>query len=204
MAQDRLQAPFYWGRLARRIQTVLSADSSFGAIYDVDARLRPHGSNGPIAISLATWREYHSPASQDGSAWLWERMPLIRARALYGGSLFRKEVRAFVQQVLCRPEPAEKWHAETARMRDRVRKEHKPRGLLDLRYGIGGLSELDLLGQMLMLIHAPKTPQVLQRNTETGFRVLAETGVLSEGDGAFLAETVRLFENLRWVPANGR
>ena len=65
-------------------------------------------------------------------------MPLIRARALYGGSLFRKEVRAFVQQVLCRPEPAEKWHAETARMRDRVRKEHKPRGLLDLRYGIGG------------------------------------------------------------------
>ena len=193
-----LTGSIYWGRLARRIQTVLSADSSFGAIYDVDARLRPHGSNGPIAISLATWREYHSPASQDGSAWLWERMPLIRARALYGGSLFRKEVRAFVQQVLCRPEPAEKWHAETARMRDRVRKEHKPRGLLDLRYGIGGLSELDLLGQMLMLIHAPKTPQVLQRNTETGFRVLAETGVLSEGDGAFLAETVRLFENLRW------
>ena len=188
-----LSGSIYWGRFARRIQTVLSADSNFGAIYDVDARLRPHGSNGPIAISLSAWREYHQ-----GTAWLWERMPMIRTRALYGGSLFRQAVRDFVQEVLCRPEPADKWREEVATMRNRVRKEHTPRGLLDLRYGVGGLSELDLLAQMLMLMEAPQNPQILQRNTEAGFRGLEEAGHLPTGDGVFLAETVRLFENLRW------
>ncbi len=51
-------------------------------IFQVDLRLRPHGSAGPLACSLESFCEYYGPG---GPAHAYERLALVRMRAI-GGS----------------------------------------------------------------------------------------------------------------------
>jgi glutamate-ammonia-ligase adenylyltransferase len=50
-----------------------------GALYEVDTRLRPQGTQGPLAVSFESFDLY-----QREQAWTWEHMALCRARPLFG------------------------------------------------------------------------------------------------------------------------
>src|SRR5262249_7855669 len=77
--QRPLAAPAYYARLTQRYINALTALTSEGALYEVDMRLRPSGTSGPLATSLAAFRRYH-----DEDAWTWEQMALTRARVIAG------------------------------------------------------------------------------------------------------------------------
>ena len=49
------------------------------SIYEVDLRLRPHGTGGAIALPLAGYQNYY-----DNTAEVWERQALTRARVVAG------------------------------------------------------------------------------------------------------------------------
>jgi glutamate-ammonia-ligase adenylyltransferase len=70
-----LGATLYYARLCQRVSVALSAPTAAGALYDVDTRLRPSGTQGPIAVSLDSFARY-----QTREAWTWEHMALCRAR----------------------------------------------------------------------------------------------------------------------------
>src|SRR6478672_11554648 len=59
----------------------------YGALYQVDMRLRPSGRSGPVATSLAAFASY-----QDTEAWTWEHMALTRARPVAGSPAFAARV----------------------------------------------------------------------------------------------------------------
>ncbi len=46
-----------------------------GGLFEVDMRLRPSGTSGPIASGLPPFEKY-----QPTEAWTWEHMALTRAR----------------------------------------------------------------------------------------------------------------------------
>ncbi len=50
----------YYARLAHRLIAALSAPGAGGPLYALDMRLRPSGSKGPVAVSLASFRRYHA------------------------------------------------------------------------------------------------------------------------------------------------
>ena len=50
-----------------------------GFVFNVDARLRPSGSAGPLVVSEEALLKYHSGATQ-----VWERQALTKARAAAG------------------------------------------------------------------------------------------------------------------------
>lgn len=135
-----LGASVYFNRLAQRISGALSVPTAEGALYEVDTRLRPSGTQGPIAVSFASFEQY-----QQTQAWTWEHMALCRARPLFGSAHAREQLRAIVRAALLKPRDPGKLRSDVLEMRAEMAR-HKPqRGPLDVKLMRGGLVDLEFL-----------------------------------------------------------
>ncbi|WP_066558507.1 bifunctional [glutamate--ammonia ligase]-adenylyl-L-tyrosine phosphorylase/[glutamate--ammonia-ligase] adenylyltransferase [Croceicoccus bisphenolivorans] len=141
-----LGATLYFNRLAQRVTAALTVPTAEGALFEVDTRLRPSGTQGPLAVSIESFRRY-----QAESAWTWEHMALMRARVLYGPA--RDEVRAVIESVAkCDRDPA-KLLADVLKMRGDMATHKPPKGPLDVKLARGGLVDLEFLTHYNQLRH---------------------------------------------------
>jgi glutamate-ammonia-ligase adenylyltransferase len=168
-----LMAQTYFARLTQRAIAALTAPTAAGRLYEVDLRLRPSGDKGPLSVSLESFRRYHLE-----SAWTWEHMALTRARAVYGPPELRAAIEATVRQVLLIERDPEKLRADVVDMRARIAKEKPAPDGWDVKYGTGGLVDIEFAVQYLVLRHAHAHPDILSPETETALARLAEAGLL--------------------------
>jgi [glutamine synthetase] adenylyltransferase / [glutamine synthetase]-adenylyl-L-tyrosine phosphorylase len=143
-----LRATDYFNRLAPRVTAALSVPTAAGPLYEVDTRLRPSGTDGLLAISVATFADY-----QRSHAWTFEHMALTRARPVYGSADCRAELAAAVDGLLRIAREPAKVAADAARMRADIARHKKPRGPFDIKLGPGGLVDLEFAVQTLQLSH---------------------------------------------------
>ena len=59
----------YFARLTQRLISALSSQTNYGALYQVDMRLRPSGRSGPVATSVEPLRATRRPRPGPGSTW---------------------------------------------------------------------------------------------------------------------------------------
>ena len=142
-----LGATLYFNRLAQRISAALSVPTAEGALYEVDTRLRPQGTQGPLAVSLDSFALY-----QRDQAWVWEHMALCRARALFGSAEARADLGAIIEGVLTAP-PKPRLLNEIRAMREKMAGHKPPRGPLDVKLMRGGLVDVEFLIHALQLTH---------------------------------------------------
>jgi glutamate-ammonia-ligase adenylyltransferase len=136
----------YFNRLAQRVSAALSVPTAQGALYEVDTRLRPQGTQGPLAVSIDSFARY-----QRESAWTWEHMALTRARVLYGPPAAREELDRIIAEVLRRQRDPAVLRGDVLRMRAEMAA-HKPaKGVLDAKLARGGLVDLEFLVHYLQL-----------------------------------------------------
>ncbi len=162
-----LGATLYFNRLAQRIGAALSVPTAEGALYEVDTRLRPSGTQGPLAVSLDSFERY-----QREEAWTWEHMALTRARTIYGPAVGQAELGRIVHQVLTRPRDAEKLRADVLAMRVEMAR-HKPaKGPLDAKMARGGLVDVEFIVHYLQLLHGialtPSLPDAIAQLEQAG------------------------------------
>ena len=69
----------YFARVTQRLVSALAAPTNYGALYNVDMRLRPSGRSGPVATMIGSFESY-----QENEAWTWEHLALTRARVVSG------------------------------------------------------------------------------------------------------------------------
>ncbi|MGC6401320.1 bifunctional [glutamine synthetase] adenylyltransferase/[glutamine synthetase]-adenylyl-L-tyrosine phosphorylase [Sphingomonas sp. FW199] len=143
-----LGAVLYYNRLAQRIIGALSVATASGPLYEVDTRLRPSGTQGPIAVSLAGFDRY-----QRESAWTWEHMALTRARPVFGSDAARAAVQASIDAVLAGDRPQRDIAQEAGAMRTEMAAHKPPQGPLDAKLLPGGLVDLEFAVHSLQLIH---------------------------------------------------
>jgi glutamate-ammonia-ligase adenylyltransferase len=133
-------ASMYFNRLAQRVSGALSVPTAEGALYEVDTRLRPSGTQGPIAVSFDAFARY-----QMEQAWTWEHMALTRARPLFGSAQARQDLQAIVTRALCKARDPDKLRHDVLEMRAEMAR-HKPaRAALDVKLLRGGLVDLEFL-----------------------------------------------------------
>ena len=113
-----LYGPQYFARLTQRLISALSSPTNYGALYQVDMRLRPSGRSGPVATSIAAFASY-----QDTEAWTWEHMALTRARSVAGPPAFAARVEQLIRGVLRRKREPEAVAADVIEMRQAIAKE---------------------------------------------------------------------------------
>ena len=189
-----LAPSLYYARLAQRFINALTALTAEGRLYTIDMRLRPSGTAGPIASSLAGFRRYHA---QD--AWTWEQMALTRARVVAGDPALAERINAAVRTILTRPHEPDALLVDVAAMRTRIGREFPARDLWSLKYLRGGLVDLDFLAQYLELRHAAEHPEVIAASTGTAFARLAAAGLIGGALAQRLIETTTLLRNLQNV-----
>ena len=115
-----LPVPTYYARLSQRLISAITAPTAEGRLYEVDMRLRPSGSSGPIATSLVGFTRY-----QRESAWTWEHMALTRARPVAGDAALRRQIADAVAVILAAPRDPERLLLDVADMRRLIEVEHR-------------------------------------------------------------------------------
>jgi glutamate-ammonia-ligase adenylyltransferase len=141
-----LGAVHYYNRLAQRVTGALSAQTASGPLYDIDTRLRPSGTQGPLSVSLEGFERY-----QRESAWTWEHMALTRARPVFGSPAARDATQAVIDAVLCGTRPPRDIIADAVKMRTEMAAHKPPAGPLDAKLLPGGLVDLEFAVHMVQL-----------------------------------------------------
>jgi [glutamine synthetase] adenylyltransferase / [glutamine synthetase]-adenylyl-L-tyrosine phosphorylase len=143
-----LGATQYFNRLGQRVTAALSVPTAAGGLYEVDTRLRPSGSQGPLVASVESFARYQREA-----AWTWEHMALARARPVYGSEKARDELTAIIEATLRQPRDRASLVADVLKMRGDIALHKAPVGPFDVKLGPGGLVDLEFAVHFAQLAH---------------------------------------------------
>ncbi len=183
-----LSPGLWYARFAQRLIAAISAPTAQGRMYDVDMRLRPSGSKGPVAVRLDTFESYHA-----AEAWTWERLAMTRARVVAGDPDLSARVERAIRAGLMRKTEAAAIFKDTAEMRARLAKEKPAKGPLDVKLARGGMIDVEFVAAALQLAHGQDDPALFANRTPDALERLAEAGWLSREDRDALASAYRLY-----------
>ncbi|HEY8276713.1 MAG TPA: bifunctional [glutamine synthetase] adenylyltransferase/[glutamine synthetase]-adenylyl-L-tyrosine phosphorylase [Methyloceanibacter sp.] len=189
-----LPAAQYFARLTQRLIAALSAPTAEGSLYQVDMRLRPSGTQGPVATRLSSFIDY-----QQNQAWTWEHLALMRARVLTGTPDLKQEIEATISEVLRRPRDRSRLAADVREMRAKIEMEKGTKDIWDLKQVRGGLVDIEFLTQFLQAASAHEHPDVLDQNTAVALAKFVQASVLSQADAEILLPAIKLFNTLTQV-----
>ena len=184
----------YFARLTQRLISALTARTSYGALYQVDMRLRPSGRSGPVATQIDAFRDY-----QQSEAWTWEHMALTRARVVSATPGFGADVEAVIRDVLCRPRDRDAIAADAVEMRRAIAQEKREDDHWDLKYAAGGLVDVEFIAQYLQLVNAADNPEILDSSTARALEKAARVGMLTVEDSEILRPATQLFHDLSQI-----
>ncbi|MGB8186560.1 MAG: bifunctional [glutamine synthetase] adenylyltransferase/[glutamine synthetase]-adenylyl-L-tyrosine phosphorylase, partial [Pseudolabrys sp.] len=184
----------YFARLTQRLINTLTAQTNYGALYQVDMRLRPSGRAGPLATRLDGFAAY-----QETEAWTWEHMALTRARVVSASTAFKLRIQSVIQDILQRPRDAELTAGDVVEMRAAIAKEKGDSERWDLKYVAGGLVDIEFIAQYLQLIHAHRLPGILDTSTARVLDKARSLRVLAMEDAEILRPAVQLYHDLTQI-----
>ncbi|WP_027243694.1 [glutamate--ammonia-ligase] adenylyltransferase [Leisingera daeponensis] len=173
----------YYARLTQAFVTALSAPMSQGRLYEVDMRLRPSGTQGPVAVSLAGFTLY-----QQNEAWVWEHLALTRARVVAGEASLAAEIEDFRAGLLAQPRQRGEVLQEVAQMRARLAAAKTPAGVWDAKNGPGRMMDVELISQAGALTSGSGA-----RDVAAGLAGAVAAGWLNDADAEYLGASYRLF-----------
>jgi glutamate-ammonia-ligase adenylyltransferase len=184
----------YFARLTQRLINALTAQTNYGALYQVDMRLRPSGRAGPLATQIEGFAGY-----QENEAWTWEHMALTRARVVSASPAFRARVEAVIGDVLRRPRDAALIAGDVVEMRGAIAKEKGDRDRWDLKYAAGGLVDIEFIAQYLQLVHGHDLPEILDTSTARVLDKAWSLRVLAVEDAEALRSAVQLYQDVTQI-----
>ncbi|WP_238147113.1 bifunctional [glutamine synthetase] adenylyltransferase/[glutamine synthetase]-adenylyl-L-tyrosine phosphorylase [Rhizorhabdus dicambivorans] len=164
-----LGATTYFNRLAQRVSGALSVPTAAGPLYEVDTRLRPSGTQGPLCVSIDSFAQY-----QREQAWTWEHMALTRARTIFGSAAARGAVDAIIAEVLGRERDDAALTADVVKMRGEIARHKPPSSPFDVKLIAGGLVDAEFAVHLLQLRHRAGFDPRLR----TAMRMLADQGLI--------------------------
>jgi [glutamine synthetase] adenylyltransferase / [glutamine synthetase]-adenylyl-L-tyrosine phosphorylase len=204
-----LYASEWYARLTQRLVTALTVATKRGTLYDVDLRLRPSGSKGPVAVTLEAFQSYHKAESET-----WERMALTRARVVAGDADFAPRVHEALSSIFERKTAATVLARDILSMRHLIAKEKPAKSPWDLKLADGGLVDIEFSAQYLSLVHGASRLEALHANTGSCLARMKDTGLIGPEAGSvlieawqlqsMLAQLVSLGDTLPFDPAVGR
>ena len=184
----------FFSQLAQRIIKEVNRMGPYGRLYELDARLRPTGRSGLLALPLAEFSRYFIT----GTGQLWERQALCKARPIYGSGTAREATREAVRAAIL----GRTWQPAFAhQIRDMRLRLQQTASSTNLKRGPGGTVDIEFAVQMLQLRHAAEYPRVLAPGTLDALDQLRELGLMERESAAAWARSYRL---LRRVEASLR
>ena len=176
----------YFSRLGLELANRLKGNTGGGGIYELDLRLRPYGSGGAIALSLAGYQNLLRKRRRNmGASGVNPRPPCCRghragSRVCYTSTRLRPTVNHLTaEQIAYIVHNRQRKEAQATRPPSASRRRRgRRRQQIDVKSGYGGLIDIEFLAQTLQLIHGTAHPQVRVQKTVEAIHQLHEIGVL--------------------------
>ena len=175
---------FYTGAV-EHLSALLGDITAAGVAFPVDLRIRPGSKGSGFASSLAALERYYREYGD-----LWERQTLTRARLVLGDARLGRRVRRALDHVVYGAALGRGDVKEIAEVRQRMELElgKETPGRYHVKYGRGGLVDVEFLAQTLQLMHGAGHPGVRRASTRHALRALQRAGILDAADATALRE----------------
>jgi len=174
-------------RLATGLVRACAETTSEGAIWPVDAALRPEGKSGPLVRTLASHEAYYRRWAKT-----WEFQALLKARPVAGdlelGNAFVGTVAPLVWTSAGRPRLVEEIQAMRRRVEGTLPRASAER---EVKLGPGGLRDVEFAVQLLQLVHGRTDPTLRSGTTLLALDTLATGGYVGRDDATHLAAAYR-------------
>ena len=181
----------HFGRVGIVLSELLGEVTADGFAFRVDLRLRPEGSRGPVANSLASAERYYETWGRP-----WERAALLRARPIAGdvalGETLLRELRPFIYRRTVDPSIA----GEIDAMLQRARREQLRDDARDLKLGRGGIREVEFFVQSLQLVWGGLHPRLQVPGTLAALQQLRALGLVSHRESDALDDAWALLRRV--------
>ena len=179
-------------RISQRFLSALTLLTREGRLYEVDTRLRPGGSDGPLAVSLAAFDAYFT-----NSAWTYEHMALTRARVVATNSAeFAGRIEQVVRAHVLKPRDHALLLKDVCDMRARIASQFTTRNPWSLKHVRGGMVDMDFIAQYLVLRYGHAHPSIWHRSARQVFEAVQTEGLLDDSITTPLIEAKKFLSDL--------
>ncbi len=193
-AAGELSLQEYFTKLCRAVSSSIGDVTDRDSVFRVDLRLRPEGSRGTIANSLASAERYYESFGR-----AWERQAWLKARACAGDLELGAQVMKMMHPFVFPRNVSSDVIEQVRGLNQRIKSELGPGSIdggYDLKSGCGGIREIEFFVQTLQLIHAGRRPKLQTRSTIVALNELLFSGLISEEERHGLAEAYRYLRHL--------
>jgi len=175
----------FYTRAVEHLSGLLGDITAAGVAFAVDLRIRPGSKGSGFASSLAALERYYREFGD-----LWERQTLTRARLVLGDPALGRRVRRALDHVVYGTALARRDIKEITDVRQRMELElgKETPGRFHVKYGRGGLVDIEFLAQTLQLVHGAAHPTVRRTGTRHALVTLARAGALRPADATQLTD----------------
>jgi len=212
-----------------RLLRLLGEITPEGAVFEVDLKLRPEGTDGPLTRTLDSYRQYYQRWAQG-----WEILALTQARPVAGDAELGARFAELIDEVVYADQPSGERLDAVRRMKARLEAERagdqqKPRrtrpragaaagpgrhgpqrpgaaagsgsrsASQDLKLGPGGLSDVEWTVQLLQLAHGGQHEALRVPGCLAGLDAAAGAGLLDAEDIEWLRGGWRVQSRVRNV-----
>ncbi len=177
----------FFSRFGQKVIHFLSTLTPLGRLYEVDVRLRPSGNAGLLVSPIIAFESY-----QKEKAWVWEQQALIRARVVVGDNkLMTERFKSLRSCILKRASTICDLHSAVKKMRNKMKTLDKSDAeKFDIKYGRGGIIDIEFIVQYMVLCSANKLPSLLEHTDNiTLLEILTKEQLLAASDKRLLKKT---------------
>ncbi len=149
----------FYATLGQRVRSLLNTPMLSGMAYEIDMRLRPSGDSGLLVSPINSYENYLKK-----EAWTWEHQALVRGRFITGDTETQEKYVAIRHRILCLARNETDLKQEVREMREKMREtlDKSNKETLDLKQGIGGITDIEFIVQFCILAWSEKHPQLTQ------------------------------------------
>ncbi len=190
---ERVDAHTFYSTAVERLAGALGDITVAGVAFPVDLRLRPGSKGSGFASSLAAAERYYVEYGD-----LWERQTLTRARLVLGDRGLGRALRALLRRLVYGTALLPAGLKEIAEVRTRMEVElgKETPGRCHVKFGMGGLVDVEFLVQSLQLAHGSEDPGVRAPGTMQALAGLARAGAVDGETARALGEHYRFLRRV--------
>lgn len=189
----------FFDRLVQETTAFIAAKRE--GVFQIDLRLRPYGSAGPLACSLDNFCRYYGPG---GAAMSYERLALVRLRAVAGDHDLGARVERLRDQFVY--ESASISIPELQDLRQKQLAEKASGNRPNAKLSPGALVDIEYCVQMLQSQHGGVHPELRTPRIHEALQALSRVGILDPEESRRLTRAYyflrRLINALRMLRGN--
>jgi glutamate-ammonia-ligase adenylyltransferase len=182
----------YYQRVSQLLIRLLDQRTEDGFAYRVDTRLRPFGTSGPLATSIAAFEAYLVEHGRD-----WERYAYVKARLLTGEAFARDVFELILTPFVYRRYLDYGVFTALRQMKRLIAQEVARKDMAEnIKLGPGGIREIEFIAQVFQIVRGGRQPGLRERSLLRVLPLLARDRQLPATTVATLATAYRLLRTV--------